>query len=131
MRILVVEDDPDIGADVENGLQHAGFVVDRITDGTAAWFAGDTEDYALAILDLGLPQLDGLSVLKRWRQAERRFPVLILSARGDWTEKSKGSRPAPTTISPSRFNWANSSPGCAHCCAGPTAIRPPASSSVG
>ncbi len=90
MRALVVEDDPDIGADVEQGLRDAGFVVDRIANGADAWFAGDTEDYAIVILDLGLPKLDGLTVLRRWRAAGRTFPVLILSARGDWTEKVEG-----------------------------------------
>lgn len=90
MRALVVEDDPAIGGDVEQGLVAAGFLVDRVGDGESGWFAGDTEDYAVVVLDLGLPGLDGLSLLKRWRAAGRRFPVLILSARGDWTEKVEG-----------------------------------------
>jgi DNA-binding response OmpR family regulator len=90
MRALVVEDDPDIGGDVERGLIEAGFLVDRIANGADAWFAGDTEDYAVVVLDLGLPELDGLTVLRRWRAAGRTFPVLILSARGDWTEKVEG-----------------------------------------
>jgi DNA-binding response OmpR family regulator len=90
MRALVVEDDPDIGIDVENGLAAAGLVVDRITNGPDAWFAGDTEDYAIVILDLGLPGLDGLTMLRRWRASGRSMPVLILSARGDWTEKVEG-----------------------------------------
>jgi len=90
MRALVVEDDPDIGIDVENGLAEAGLVVDRITNGPDAWFAGDTEDYAIVVLDLGLPGLDGLTVLRRWRASGRTMPVLILSARGDWTEKVEG-----------------------------------------
>ena len=90
MRALVVEDDPDIGIDVEQGLAEAGLVVDRITNGPDAWFAGDTEDYAIVVLDLGLPGLDGLTVLRRWRASGRTMPVLILSARGDWTEKVEG-----------------------------------------
>ena len=90
MRALVVEDDPDIGIDVENGLAEAGLVVDRISNGPDAWFAGDTEDYAIVVLDLGLPGLDGLTVLRRWRATGRTMPVLILSARGDWTEKVEG-----------------------------------------
>jgi DNA-binding response OmpR family regulator len=90
MRALIVEDDPDIGADVELGLREAGFVVDRITNGEDAWFAGDTEDYAIVVLDLGLPRLDGMTVLRRWRAAGRTFPILILSARSDWTEKVEG-----------------------------------------
>jgi two-component system, OmpR family, response regulator len=90
MRALVVEDDSDIGADVARGLDDAGLVVDRVVNGADAWFAGDTEDYAVVILDLGLPRLDGMTVLRRWRAAGRTFPVLILSARGDWTEKVEG-----------------------------------------
>jgi DNA-binding response OmpR family regulator len=90
MRALVVEDDPDIGGDVERALVEAGLVIDCIADGNDAWFAGDTEDYAIVVLDLGLPGLDGLTVLRRWRGAGRTMPVLILSARGDWTEKVEG-----------------------------------------
>src|SRR3546814_8943255 len=66
------------------------FVVDLVADGLDAWFLGGTEDFALAILDLGLPRLDGLSILKRWREEGRNFPVLVLTARGDWTEKVEG-----------------------------------------
>lgn len=90
MRCLVVEDDPDISADLQRALEAAGFSVDAIADGQAAWYQGDVEDYDAAILDLGLPRLDGLSVLRRWRSAGRAFPVIVLSARGDWTEKVEG-----------------------------------------
>lgn len=90
MRALVVEDEPAIAEDVARALGDAGFVVTRASDGEQAWFLGDTEDFAVAVLDLGLPRLDGLSVLKRWRAAGRAFPVLILSARGAWTEKVDG-----------------------------------------
>ncbi len=90
MRCLVVEDDPDIRADLHRTLQAAGFSVDAVADGETAWFQGDVEDYDAAILDLGLPRLDGLSVLRRWRSAGRSFPVIVLSARGDWTEKVEG-----------------------------------------
>src|SRR5664279_4614081 len=65
-------------------------VVDVARDGEAAWFQGDTEAYDAAILDLGLPGVDGLTVLKRWRANGRRFPVLILTARGVWTERVEG-----------------------------------------
>lgn len=90
MRLLIVEDDPDVGADLTAALTEAGFVVDLVADGEQAWYAGGTEDYALAILDLGLPRLDGLSILRRWREEGRHFPVLILTARSDWTEKVEG-----------------------------------------
>ncbi len=90
MRALLVEDDPDVRADVASALTANGFVVECADDGKQAWFLGDTEDYDVCILDLGLPSMDGLSVLRRWRSAERSFPILILSARGDWTEKVEG-----------------------------------------
>jgi DNA-binding response OmpR family regulator len=90
MRALVAEDDPDVGPDLVRALTAAGFVADLATNGEDAWYRGDVEDYDLAILDLGLPRIDGLSVLRRWRQAGRDMPVLILSARGDWTEKVEG-----------------------------------------
>ncbi|RZJ75334.1 MAG: response regulator transcription factor, partial [Brevundimonas sp.] len=90
MRCLVVEDDPDIQADLKRAIEAAGFIVDVVSDGEAAWYAGDVEDYAIAVVDLGLPRLDGLSTLRRWRAAGRAFPVLIVSARGAWTEKVEG-----------------------------------------
>jgi DNA-binding response OmpR family regulator len=90
MRALLVEDDDDIADDVARALTGAGYLVERAADGETAWFLGDTEDFSVVILDLGLPVLDGLSVLKRWRAAERTIPVLILSARGAWTEKVDG-----------------------------------------
>lgn len=90
MRILVVEDDPRIAADIQAALKAAGFVTDLSRDGEDAWFRGDTETYDLAVLDLGLPQMDGLAVLKKWRSAGRHFPVLILTARGTWPERVEG-----------------------------------------
>jgi DNA-binding response OmpR family regulator len=90
MRALIVEDDPDIRKDLAEALSHAGFSVDAVRDGESAWFQGDVEPYDVAVLDLGLPGLDGLSVLRRWREAGRDLPVLVLSARGDWTEKVIG-----------------------------------------
>jgi two-component system OmpR family response regulator len=90
MRALVVEDSPDVAQHVAEALTAAGFVVDHARDGEDAWFRGDTGEYDVVILDLGLPKLDGLSVLKRWRAADRLFPVLIVSARGDWIEKVEG-----------------------------------------
>ncbi len=90
MRVLLVEDDSRIVQDVKAALERAGYVVDIASDGEEAWFQGDTEDYAAVILDLGLPRMDGLSVLKRWRENGRRFAVLILTARGSWTERVEG-----------------------------------------
>jgi len=90
MRVLVVEDDPVVGSYLMRSLSEAGFAVDLATDGSDAWARGGMEDYALVVLDLGLPHLDGLSILKRWRTEGRTFPVLILSARSDWVEKVEG-----------------------------------------
>lgn len=90
MRVLLVEDDPRIARDVERVLEANGYVVETVRDGEEAWFRGDTEDYGAVILDLGLPKLDGLSVLKRWRANGRGMPVLILTARGSWAERVDG-----------------------------------------
>ncbi|OIQ64299.1 transcriptional regulatory protein QseB [mine drainage metagenome] len=90
MRILAVEDDPRIAADLKSALTSAGFLVESCADGEDAWFLGDTENYDLIVLDLGLPSLDGLTVLKRWRKGGCETPVLILTARGAWTERVEG-----------------------------------------
>lgn len=90
MRALAVEDDKRISGDLMRALTAAGFRVDTCDDGEEAWFLGDTEDYDLVVLDLGLPRLDGLSVLKRWRANGRAMPVLVLTARGTWQERVEG-----------------------------------------
>lgn len=90
MRILLVEDDRRIARDLTEVLTAAGYVVDHEADGEEAWFKGDIEDYAAVILDLGLPTLDGLSILRRWRENGRAFPVLVLTARGSWKERVEG-----------------------------------------
>jgi two-component system, OmpR family, response regulator len=90
MRILLVEDDPTLRAQLRTGLHEAGYVVDEADNGRDAHFLGDTEAFDAVVLDLGLPVLDGLSVLKRWRGAGRVVPVLILTARDNWSEKVAG-----------------------------------------
>lgn len=87
MRILVVEDEQKVAADLAKALQSVGHVIEQIGDGEKAWFLGDTEDYDLIVLDLGLPKLDGLQVLKRWRANNRTMPILVLTARDSWSEK--------------------------------------------
>lgn len=90
MRILLVEDDETTARAVSTSLTDAGYLVDHETDGREAWFKGDTEPYAAVVLDLGLPGMDGLSVLKKWRQTGQNVPVLILTARGNWSERVEG-----------------------------------------
>ncbi len=90
MRVLIVEDEPRISADIKSGLMAAGYICEIATDGEDAWFRGDTEDYDLIVLDLGLPKMDGLAVLARWRAAGRHMPVLILTARGNWPDRVEG-----------------------------------------
>lgn len=90
MRILLIEDDMLIARDVISNLERAGFVVLHEKDGETGWFTGDTEDFAAIVLDLGLPGMDGLSILKRWRGSGRTTPVLILTARGNWQERVEG-----------------------------------------
>ena len=90
MRALVVEDHAPLAAQLRDALTAAGFVADIAPDGEEALFLGETEPYDVVVLDLGLPRLDGLSVLKRWRAAGRNMPVLILTARDGWSEKVAG-----------------------------------------
>jgi two-component system, OmpR family, response regulator len=90
MRILIVEDEPKIASDLRFALEESGYVADIVTDGEQAWFAGDTEEYDAVILDFGLPKLDGLTVLRRWRDSGRTMPVLALTARDSWRDKVDG-----------------------------------------
>jgi two-component system OmpR family response regulator len=90
MRILVVEDDKDLARQLKNALSGAGYAVDVAHDGEEGHFLGDTEPYDIVILDLGLPVMDGVSVLKQWRRDGRKMPVLILTARDRWSEKVSG-----------------------------------------
>ena len=90
MRLLLVEDDPMISRDVSNILSKNGYLVDVEANGEEAWFKGDVEEYSVVVLDLGLPGMDGLSILRRWRENEKNFPVLILTARGNWSERVEG-----------------------------------------
>jgi two-component system, OmpR family, response regulator len=90
MRVLVVEDEAPIAADIRRGLEANGYTVEHVADGESAWFQGGTEEFAAIILDLGLPRLDGLTVLKRWRSEGVKCPVLVLTARGAWTERVEG-----------------------------------------
>ena len=90
MRILLVEDDADLSRQLKTALTDAGYAVDHAPDGEEAWFLGDTEPYDVVVLDLGLPKIDGVSVLERWRREGKTTPVLILTARGAWSDKVSG-----------------------------------------
>jgi two-component system, OmpR family, response regulator len=92
LRVLLAEDDSGLARQITLAMQRAGYTIDATTDGEEAWFLGDTEPYDAVILDLGLPQMDGLAVLRRWRQEGRTMPVLILTARSSWREKVTGLR---------------------------------------
>ena len=90
MRVLLVEDEPVLRAQLRAALESAGYAVDEADNGRDAQFQGDSDGYDAVVLDLGLPVLDGLTVLKRWREAGRTMPVLILTARDNWHEKVAG-----------------------------------------
>ena len=95
MRILLVEDDRDLGPRIARALRDEHFAVDVAANGVDAQHLGETEQYDAAVLDLGLPDIDGIGVLKAWRAAGRELPVLVLTARTRW----RGSRRAPTIMS--------------------------------
>ena len=92
MRVLVVEDNAEVARQLKDTLERELFVVDVAGDGEKGWFMGDTESYDAVVLDLGLPKLDGLTVLQRWRQGGNDVPVLILTSRDTWREKVAGLR---------------------------------------
>jgi two-component system, OmpR family, response regulator len=90
MRILIAEDEPHLSRQLTSALTDAGYAVDCALDGERADFLGATEPYDAVILDLGLPKIDGLTVLRRWREAGIGTPVLVLTARDSWHEKVRG-----------------------------------------
>jgi two-component system, OmpR family, response regulator len=90
MRVLVVEDEVKIAEGLIADLTRLGYVVDWARDGEDAWFKGETEDYDAIVLDLGLPRLDGLSVVRKLRAAQITTPILVLTARGSWSERVEG-----------------------------------------
>jgi two-component system OmpR family response regulator len=90
MRILIVEDDKDLNRQLAEAFADAGYVVDKAYDGEEGHFLGDTEPYDAVVLDIGLPQMDGISVVERWRRDGRKMPVLMLTARDRWSDKVAG-----------------------------------------
>ena len=90
MRVLVVEDEARLAKQLAAALGQAGYAVDCASDGARGEFLGQTEHYDAVVLDLGLPKIDGLTLLRRWRDAGLTMPVLVLTARGSWHEKVHG-----------------------------------------
>lgn len=90
MRVLIIEDEQRIATDIKNTLNAGGYLAEIVSDGEEAWFLGSTGNYSAIILDLGLPKLDGLTILKKWRQEGVATPVIILTARGTWAERVDG-----------------------------------------
>ena len=87
MRILLAEDDDKLAELIAATLVASGFVVDREADGEVVHYRGETDDFDAILLDIGLPSLDGLTILRRWRKAMRSMPILILTARSQWEER--------------------------------------------
>jgi two-component system OmpR family response regulator len=90
VRVLVVEDEPNLLRQLKGALEGAGYAVDTASDGEEAHYLGSTENYDAVLLDLGLPEVDGLTVLDRWRKEGRAAPVLVLTARDSWSDKVAG-----------------------------------------
>ena len=92
LRVLIVEDNQEVARQLKTALEQELFVVDVASDGEQGWFLGDTEAYDAVILDLGLPKMDGLTLLQKWRQTGNVVPVLVLTSRDTWREKVAGLR---------------------------------------
>ena len=90
MRILVVEDDKNLNRQIKDALLEDGYVVDVAFDGEEGHFLGETEPYDAVILDIGLPKMDGISIIEAWRRDGHNMPVLLLTARDGWSDKVKG-----------------------------------------
>jgi two-component system, OmpR family, response regulator len=90
MRVLIVEDESEIAEDISRALKSSGFAVEHSNNGEDGWFKGSTENFSAIILDLGLPKIDGMTVLKNWRRENVTTPVIILTARGNWTDRVDG-----------------------------------------
>jgi len=90
LRALIIEDEPDLNRQLVAAVGEAGFAVDMAFDGEEGYFLGDTEPYDIVILDIGLPKMDGISVLEQWRKSGHTMPVIILTARDRWSDKVSG-----------------------------------------
>ena len=105
MRILVVEDEARIADDIMAGLARAGYIAELARDGEDAWFRGETENFDAIVLDLGLPKLDGLSVVRNLRAAKITTPIIILTSRGSWSERVAGIDAGADDYLPKPFHF--------------------------
>lgn len=105
MRILVIEDNPELARQIKSALEQALYVADVALDGEEGLFLGNIEPYDAIVLDLGLPKLDGIEVLERWRSSGNRVPVLILTSRHTWREKVAGLRAGADDYLPKPFEY--------------------------
>ena len=105
MRILVVEDEARIAADIVGGLARVGYIAELARDGEEAWFRGETENFDAMVLDLGLPKLDGLSVVRNLRAAKIATPIIILTSRGSWSERVAGIDAGADDYLPKPFHY--------------------------
>ncbi len=99
MRILVVEDDENLNRQLADALKESGYVVDQAFDGEEGHYLGETEPYDAVILDIGLPEMDGITVVEKWRAEGKVMPVLMLTARDRWSDKVAGIDAVPTIMS--------------------------------
>ena len=90
MRLLIIEDEPHLRKQLQQYLQQHGYIIDVAEDGQAGFFMGSEYPIDMAIVDLGLPKLSGIEVIKKWREVDKKFPILILTARGKWEDKVEG-----------------------------------------
>jgi two-component system, OmpR family, response regulator len=90
MRVLIAEDETRVAQSIARAIRSSGYIPHVVVDGEEAWFQGSTENFAATVLDLGLPKLDGMTILKRWRKEGITTPIVILSARGSWSERVEG-----------------------------------------
>lgn len=131
MRLLVVEDHVSLADELLEGLKLQGYAVDWLADGRDALYQGASEPYDLIILDLGLPGVPGLEVLRQWRAGGLATPVLILTARGSWAERIEGLKAGADDYLSKPFHPRSCTCGCRRCCVAPTArpisrpCRPP------
>lgn len=116
MRLLLAEDNRELAHWLEKALVQGGFAVDCVFDGRAADHLLQSEKYALAVLDIGMPGLDGLEVVQRLRKRGQTLPVLLLTARSAVADRVKGLNVAPTITYPNLLSWRSSTPGCGRCC---------------